>query len=807
MRVVSRLLCYALLFGKLELLLAAPIDLSRAQIFNTVKDPKVLNRSLEILQEEVQKRTRIRLPLAKKWPTAGQPVIGLALETTLSAFPETARIALNALSAIQAEGFKLLVQEETNTVLIVGKDARGLLYGVGQFLRKAEMSPGQLRIARNATLATSPRYPIRGHQLGYRPKTNAYDAFSVTQFDQYIRELALFGANSIEIMPPRTDDDFTSRHMKLPAIQMIREQSRICREYELDVWMWYPNMGQNYVHPDSIQQELKERHAVFAAVPKLDAVFVPGGDPGELEPDVLFAWLEKEAQVLQKYHPNAKIWVSPQVFRPTQAWFDAFFRHVNSGYPWFGGVVFGPWVKLPVQEIRKLLKPSIPIRHYPDITHNYSSQYPVPHWDLAWSMTCGRESINPRPHDEKIIHNALDEFGAGSISYSEGTNDDVNKFVWSDQDWDPNRPVIETLRDYARLFIGPDFTEPFVRAVLSLEENWRGPLLTNPAIPQTLRQWQTLEQQVPQAVLQNPRFQMSLIRAYFDAYTQRRLLFETELEQQARDILATAEKTGSLPAIQQAKATLEKAWKEPVRPDYRAKCFALADSLFKSIGAQLTIEKHGAMGGRGNFIDNIDIPLNDSPWLFDQLAKIERESDENERLLKIRAMLHRTDPGPGGFYDHFGAPESWHRVIPGEPWANDPGSLRGPRIGFGVGLVGVEWVDEIKATGFKGQITPRVWMKQAKTLYDQPLKIAYDELDPTATYRMRIAYTGRFRSRMKLTTDDGTVIHDFIQTGEQPIYEFDVPKTVSADGKVTFIWTCGEGERGSQVTEIWLFRN
>ena len=785
---------------------ANPIDLSKAQIYCPIKDPKVLLRSLEVLQQEVAKRSQIQLSIAKKIPKPGQATIYLITEKELSALPESLRSAVSGMPATRSEGFKLVVEENTNTVLIVGNDARGLLYGVGRLLRKLDMRPGKITISGEASIATSPTYSIRGHQLGYRPKTNAYDAFSVAQFDQYIRDLALFGANSIEIMPPRTDDDFTSRHMKLPAIKMIAEQSRICREYGLDVWMWYPNLGKDYVHPDSIQKELKERHEIFATVPKLDALFVPGGDPGDLEPDVLFAWLEKEAAVLNKYHPKAKIWVSPQVFRPTQAWFDAFYKHVNKDYPWFGGVVFGPWVKMTVQEIRKVVKPSIPIRHYPDITHNYSSQYPVQHWDLAWSMTSGRESINPRPHDEKAIHNALDEFGAGSISYSEGTNDDVNKFVWSDQDWNPETPVIETLRDYARLFIGPDFTETVAQGLLSLEQNWRGNLLTNQAIYQTLMQWQALEKQAPLHVLQNPRFQMGQIRAYYDAYTKRRLLYETELEQQARDVLANAETSGSLPAIKRANDILEKAWKNRLLPEYRTKCFALADSLFKSIGAQLTMEKHGAMSGRGNFIDNIDIPLNDSPWLLDQMAKIEKLTDEKARILKINEMLHRTDPGPGGFYDHLGAPESWHRVVSGLSWEADPGSLKSPRIGFGVGLVGVEWVDEIKATGFKGQITPRVWMKQAKALYDQPLKIAYDELDPTASYRMRIAYTGRFRSRMKLTTDDGSVIHDFIQTGEQPIYEFDLPQAALSDGKVTFIWTCGEGERGSQVTEIWLIR-
>src|SRR5690606_6054828 len=135
--------------------------------------------------------------------------------------------------------------------------------------------------------------------------TNAYDAWSPEQYDSYIRDLAIFGANSIEIMPPRTDDAFTSVHMKLPANDMMVEQSKICDSYGMDVWMWYPNLGSDYENPDSLQLELEERHAVFKALPRLDALFVPGGDPGKLEPDELFGFLEKEAEVLHLYHPQA----------------------------------------------------------------------------------------------------------------------------------------------------------------------------------------------------------------------------------------------------------------------------------------------------------------------------------------------------------------------------------------------------------------------------------------------------------------------------------------------------------------------
>lgn len=793
--------------------------LSRAEIYIATADNHFLLRTAVVLQEEVEKRTGIRLPLTKKNASPGKPAIILIRESDSARLTEKQRRNLDGLPSIKAEGYKIVTIPEDKVILIVGKDPRGLLYGVGKLLRKIEMRPGELFLKEALNLASSPAYPLRGHQLGFRAKTNSYDAFSVAQFDQYIRDLALFGANSIEILPPRTDDEPTSPHMKIPPAQMIIEQSRICKEYGLDVWMWYPNVGKDYERPDSILSELKEREKVFASLPRLNNIFVPAGDPGDLKPDELFRWLEKEAVVLRKYHPDAKIWVSPQGFNTDQHWFDSFFAHVNRRYPWFGGVVFGPWVEIPLERLRQLVDPAIPIRHYPDITHTMNCQYPFSHWDLTWARTLGRECINPRPYDEKTIHNAFNRFCVGSISYSEGTNDDVNKFVWSDQDWDPGTPVIETLRDYARLFMGPDVTEPATRGIVGLEDNMKGAALTNEGVERTLQQWQRMERDASPRLLQNPRFQMCLIRAYFDAYTRRRLFYEKELEQQAKDVLdaidapvspdrlgiSTADSINK--AIGAARALLWQAVKSPILADYKSKCMALADSLYKSIGAQLTVKRHGGVLERGDFIDFIDFPLTDAPWWLEQLAQAGLQPTDSGKIRIIREALHRTDPGPGGFYDHFGDPLSWRRIVPGSlSWVQDPGNLKSPHTGFGVALQGVHWLDNPMAPGFKGTVVPQSWMKQGMTLYSVPLKIRYEGLDCGADYRVRVVYTGRFRSRVKLTTGSGYLIHDFVKTGIQPVYEFDLPQAAIKNGEVTFVWNCAEGDRGAQVTELWLKR-
>ena len=106
-------------------------------------------------------------------------------------------------------------------------------------------------------------------------------------------------------------------------------------------------------------------------------------------------------------------------------------------------------------------------------------QYPVPEWDIAFAHTEGREVINPRPIDQTNILRRYSPETNGFITYSEGCNDDVNKFVWSGLGWNPDAHVTDILRDFSRYFFGEGFAEGFAQGLLDLEHNWRGPLATS----------------------------------------------------------------------------------------------------------------------------------------------------------------------------------------------------------------------------------------------------------------------------------------------------------------------------------------
>ena len=312
---------------------------------------------------------------------------------------------------------------------------------------------------------------MRGHQLGYRPKTNAYDGWNVPTWDRYFRDLAVFGTNAIELIPPRSDDLPNSPHFPLPPMQMMIEMSRLADEYGLDVWIWYPAMDRSYSDPKTVEYALREWGEVFRALPRIDAVFVPGGDPGHTEPKYMIALLEKQTANLKSYHPRAQMWMSPQSFN--EAWMNEFFKLINREPSWLSRIVYGPQTRIGVSELRDKLPQRYPIRLYPDITHSVECQFPVPDWDVAYALTEGREVINPRPADHANIFRLQAPYSIGFLSYSEGCNDDVNKFVWSSLGWNPGANVTDILRQYGRYFIGDEYEDSFAQGLLALERNWR----------------------------------------------------------------------------------------------------------------------------------------------------------------------------------------------------------------------------------------------------------------------------------------------------------------------------------------------
>lgn len=773
------------------------LELKQATIVTSHELSKPERSALRMLVEKIEKRTKIGLPTGAQWPEGTNPVIVLGRHESLNVFQSYCDIPHP--SPKPAEGYQIQVQHrgEQYVVIVAGNDVRGVVFGVGHLLRSMQMSEERILIPKDLDIKTSPEYPLRGHQIGYRPKANSYDAWTPAMMEQYIRDLIVFGCNAIELIPPRSDDRPTSPHFPIPQLDMMIEMSQICDNYGIDVWIWYPALDEDYSDPNTVAFALKEWGENFKRLPRIDAILVPCGDPGKTPPELLLPMVARQAQAMKQYHSDVEWWLAPQGFGKTRL--DTFYEWVNKRPAWLTGLVYGPGIRLTLAEFRRRTPAYYPIRHYPDITHSSYCQYPVPDWDLALSMIEGREVINPRPRDQATIFRRQQPHTIGFITYSEGCHDDVNKIIWSGLGWDSHQEVIDILRQYSRYFLGDKFEDNFSQGLLALEANWRGPLLGHRGVSTTYKQFRSMEQAFSAGDKYNWRFAMALFRATLDYAVYKRLHFETSQEEQALSILEQAQVYGSIAVLKQAVAILTKTMGHPVTDLLEQTLFEQAKGLYENIGLQLHTELYQAGRPDGAVLDRFASPLNNRLWLVSNAKRIQALPDQATRLAEIDKLLHWTDPGPGGFYDNLGYPGSSHRLVIGKGFQNDPSF-------FATAMNSTDWI-RTRSTSFLHKYSsefPLAWLNGVVGLYDYPVTMEYKDLDPKAHYRVEVLYGTH---PIKLIADDTWQIHDFTDDSYQRL-SYAIPKKATTNGRLTLSWYkpsgLGQYQMRHMVCEVWL---
>ena len=572
---------------------------------------------IRVIQEEIKARTQLNLFAQAKLTKAPIIALVLASDKALGDIPVPVLPANSA--AFKKEGFGISIDLSSGRPILwlMGGDARGVLFAIGEFLRKADLNKQKIIVDKTIEMVSAPTYPIRGHQLGYRNTANSWDAWNEKQYEQYIRELALFGSNSIENIP--FQDGPPGPLMKIPREEMNIKMSQICMNYGLDYWVWTP-ADIDLSDELKFKQEVKFHSDFYKNCPKLDGVFFPGGDPGSNHPKDVMPFLKAIAAELIKYHPNAGVWISLQGFSDEQV--NYFYEYLGKYKPdWLTGVVSGP-SSPNMASTRFQLPKQYKHRHYPDLTHTVRCQYPTENWDQAFALTEGREVSNPQPTYYAKIHNQFAPLTDGFLSYSDGVHDDINKVIWSQMAWNPNKEVRDVLAEYASLFFGHAISEQVADGVLALERNWVGPVEENGAIETTFAYWQNLEIKNP-SLQYNWRWQQLVMRAYYDTYVKRRKIYEQKLEREANEIVGNATTLGVNKSMEMALDRVNLADKSPIYPELRQNIVEYCEALFKSIGMQTSVSKYQASGAeRGAILDFIDYPLNNRWWLEDEFKKI-----------------------------------------------------------------------------------------------------------------------------------------------------------------------------------------
>jgi len=567
--------------------------------------------------------------------------------------------------------------------------------------------------------------------------------------------------------------------------------------YDMDVWLWLPALEPEAAADAALRQDsLRELETVFAGCRRIDRVFMETGGPGGMAADVFFTtYLRELAAALHRHHPQAQLWASPA--RISQENLARFYKYLQEQQPdWIAGVVWGPGCADTLRHTREMIPEKYPIRLYPDITHTLRCQSPFPYLDEPWAQAYARQPIEPRPTQYAHIWHNVSPYSAGSVCYSEGTGDDVNKVIWDALLWDPKAEVRDVLRDFGRCFFGPEFADEVADGELMLEKNWVGPAATNPQVAQTFAHWQAIEKRATPKQLANWRLQQGLVRAYGDMFVQTRLRRDLKLLDRAYAELAKAPTVGPQAAMDAADNALAQADPLTAAPALRQRLHELGGELFKSIGMQLSMKEYGSNDiQRGAQLDNNDQPVTDCNWLRAQLAEIRKLPTREEQLAAIAQWVSWTNPGPGGFYDDLGNHANLMdpHLVREVTWEQDPDLVLA--------------IEDTHAGPIPGAPLYRrmSWLNQAQSVV-RPLHLRYTGLDPNATYILKATYAGRSAGTYQLFVN-GERLGDPVQSDPQkPAWrEFEVPRSATAGGTLDVTWSNVRGG-GAQIAEAWLMK-
>lgn len=535
---------------------------------------------------------------------------------------------------------RFFVKQDNLTLLFSAQSVRGLIFAYSLFLRKLAVNGNAFTLLCDISGEYCPDKKIRGHQIGYRTTPNTYDAWDTKQYFRYYLDMMAFGANTCEHIPYEKGVSKRNRLMRYDEEELLREACELADSVDMNVSLWQPNCD-----GETESEAVARRDKLYSSLKRLDYLFIPSGDPGELPARDFVARCKLFSEVLKKSHPNAEMHPSAQAPHSIATWGKDFCDLLAEEPSEIDCVIMGPNHAYPMHDLRKKLPARYDMRFYPDITHNVRCEYPVhflsDDWHFSFASTISREGVNPRPREFQKLHRLYSPYTVGSVSYSEGVHDDVNKAVWSALEFDRDMPLDEILQDYARYFMfGADY-EKIADCIFALEDNWQADPLHSPSVKNTYTAFCELKADYP-FLSKNWRFMLLYFRACCDMVVYLRRRFEESLCRQCRELLRNGEWENAAKCLE-----------APFSAEYDAlqgELDVLAEKLFSLIGIQLDTEHYCADSWeRGATLETIDNPVSDRGFLRRELQYLNSLPD-GEKAAFSKRLLNRCNAGKDGIY-------------------------------------------------------------------------------------------------------------------------------------------------------------
>lgn len=394
---------------------------------------------------------------------------------------------------IGVEGYRI-ASGPSGAVRILGGNERGLIYGVGKFLRMSRydgdgFTPGAWRGA------STPACPVRGIYFATH-FNNFYEAAPMAEVQEYVDELALWGLNHLQVTFPRWHfagfDDPAAKH----ALARLKEIMRGAKLAGINVTLLIaanddfkstPREFRRQPVPDPLGRRgdfgvnlcpsqpearallLKDWRQLLDEFSNvgLDAVEFWPYDEGGCGCKDCWPWGARGypslcrdlSGIARENYPGIKVILSTWTFdTPPAGEWEGLERFIAKDRSWVDYIQADSHEDFPRYPIECGVPGGLPLLNFPEIS--------------MWGQSpWGGYGANPLPARLQRLWNQTQKKLSGGFPYSEGIYEDLNKAICTQLYWDGNRPTAQTVREYVAFEFSPDVVEPVTRAITLLETN------------------------------------------------------------------------------------------------------------------------------------------------------------------------------------------------------------------------------------------------------------------------------------------------------------------------------------------------
>jgi hypothetical protein len=413
--------------------------------------------------------------------------------TVVSAGQAALAVELGIEPGFGTEGYRI-ADGPGGSVRILGNDERGLLYGVGKFLRSSRYDLGGF--TPGAWRGTSvPQSPMRGIYLATH-FNNYYEAASSEELERYVEDLALWGFNLVALAYPHWQYSGYDDPAALAMTERLRRTMRVAKHVGMRVSIGDALNGSFTSTPPDLRctpvPDPLGRHGNFgvnlcpskpAAREKLirewGQLLDRFADPG---PDCVTYWPYDEggcgcsdcwpwgargylalaravSGLVRQRSPNVQVILSTWTFDtpPVGEW-EALSQALAQDKTWANFIQADAHEDFPRFPLDRGVPGGLPLISFPEIS--------------MWGQNpWGGYGANPLPVRLQRLWDQTQRKLAGGTPYSEGIYEDINKAICAQFYWDAQRPAIETVREYTAFEFSPAVADDLVRVVEILEKN------------------------------------------------------------------------------------------------------------------------------------------------------------------------------------------------------------------------------------------------------------------------------------------------------------------------------------------------